>query len=397
MDQSTRSNIRASSQDDLDAPQASIRMTDDEAAKPRIPFSTVPFPPDPDFVDRPDILKWMHEKVTRPGARIALVGFGGIGKSQLAIQYAHQVRQRSPNTWVFWVYASTRERFKEAYESIADRLELPGRNDPSINTLRLVNEWLRVEENGRWMMILDSADDADVLFSPTSEQLASFLPQSSNGSIIVTSRSMDVAESLVGASDSIHRVPAMTTEEACQLLRAKLKGGHRSEAAAGLVGAVDHLPLAITQAAALIDNWPERMSISIFLSRIQSSYEWKARLLNYQVVDSRRDPSASKSVAAISKNTLEQVRRNQPSAVNLLSFMSCFDSRGIPKSILEADAHHRHGKDYEKILDKNLDVLGRYSLVTATPEPDVFDLNAFIHFYMHVWMQETGRTKRWKR
>lgn len=46
-----------------------------------VPFSTVPFPPDPDFVDRPEILKWLHEERARvkAGARVALVGLGGVG------------------------------------------------------------------------------------------------------------------------------------------------------------------------------------------------------------------------------------------------------------------------------------------------------------------------------
>jgi hypothetical protein len=43
------------------------------------PFSTVPFSRDPDFVDRPDILAWIHEKCVRPAARAALVGLGGVG------------------------------------------------------------------------------------------------------------------------------------------------------------------------------------------------------------------------------------------------------------------------------------------------------------------------------
>ncbi|KAJ2897764.1 domain-containing histone demethylation 3D [Zalerion maritima] len=246
MDASTQFHDAVSGQYTIAAPQASYggsnnfhfhvpaAANDRNPPKPRKPFSTVPFPPDPDFVDRPDILKWIHEKCTRPTARIALVGLGGIGKSQLAIRYAHQVRQHSPNTWVFWVHASTRGRFEEAYESIADRLELPRRNDPKTNIFRLVSEWLRIEENGRWIMILDNADDANVFFSATSEKLATFLPQTCNGSIIVTSRSMNVAERLVGGRSNIHEVPAMKTEEACQLLREKFQVGYEAGAAVGL-------------------------------------------------------------------------------------------------------------------------------------------------------------------
>jgi hypothetical protein len=43
------------------------------------PIFSVPFAPDPDFVDRSDILAWVRQKLDWPGARAALVGFGGVG------------------------------------------------------------------------------------------------------------------------------------------------------------------------------------------------------------------------------------------------------------------------------------------------------------------------------
>jgi hypothetical protein len=45
----------------------------------RKPVFNVPFAPDPDFVDRPDILAWVRHKLDWPGARAALVGLGGVG------------------------------------------------------------------------------------------------------------------------------------------------------------------------------------------------------------------------------------------------------------------------------------------------------------------------------
>jgi hypothetical protein len=52
-----------------------------EQTSPRTqePFSTVPFSPDVDFVDRPEILAWISDKCTRGGGRAALVGLGGVG------------------------------------------------------------------------------------------------------------------------------------------------------------------------------------------------------------------------------------------------------------------------------------------------------------------------------
>ncbi|KAJ5388436.1 hypothetical protein N7509_010977 [Penicillium cosmopolitanum] len=67
-------------------------------ATARASVETVPFPYDPDFVSRDVLLDQIYEKALIPGSRIALVGLGGVGKIQLAIEYAHLVRQQSAET-----------------------------------------------------------------------------------------------------------------------------------------------------------------------------------------------------------------------------------------------------------------------------------------------------------
>lgn len=65
---------------------------------------------------------------------------------------------------MFWVHAATAEKFEQAYKSIATKLELPGCDDPKTDVLGLVSRWLGDVDNGRWLMILDNADDIDVFF-----------------------------------------------------------------------------------------------------------------------------------------------------------------------------------------------------------------------------------------
>ncbi|WAO96033.1 NACHT domain-containing protein [Fusarium falciforme] len=376
-------------------PRAPADPAERNPPKPRKPFSTVPFPPDPDFVNRPDILKWMHEKCARPAARIALVGLGGIGKSQLAVQYAHQVRQRSPNTWVFWVHASTRGRFEESYQSIADRLELPRRSDPDINVLRLVSEWLRVEENGPWEMIVDNADDADVFFSIAQGRLASFLTQSCNGSIVVTSRSMDVAERLVGGRSNLFVIPAMERDEACQLLRGKLGLNHDNGSAADLVRVLDYMPLAITQAAAFINRRAPRMSTSKYLDEFRRSDTKRVRLLDRDAGDLRRDESASNSIVTTWQITFDQIRRERSSAADLLSFMSFFNPQGIPESVLRAYIRDQL-EGGEDDFEEDLEVLRGYSMVAAMTDSDVFQMHTLVQFCTQLWLS-SDEMQRWKR
>jgi hypothetical protein len=107
------------------------------------------------------------------------------------------------------VHAGTQARFEEAYRSIADRLQLPRRHNSDVDVLRLVHDWLLNVENGPWLMILDNADDSDVfnsahfnrtaIVASTQRPLASLLPQSKKGRILVTSRSRDVVERLAGS------------------------------------------------------------------------------------------------------------------------------------------------------------------------------------------------------
>ncbi|KAH7117472.1 hypothetical protein EDB81DRAFT_892338 [Dactylonectria macrodidyma] len=374
------------------APQQSIR-----------PFSTIPFPPDPKFVKRTDILLWLRDHTAQPGSRAALVGLGGIGKSQVAIHYAHEVRQASPDTWVFWVHASSRARFEEAYRNIADKLQLLGRDDPKRNVLRLVHTWLCDEENGPWMMVLDNADSVEVFFpgahGSRDQSLASFLPKTGRGSIIITSRNTDAAERLAGP-DAIYNVPIMEKSQALQLLQNGLKECAEDVAVmTDLIDDLNYMPLAITQAAAYIKRRRPRMSVSAYVDEFRRSYKKKASLLNRDGGDLRRDESASNSIVTTWQITFEQIRRDRTSAADLLSFMSFFNPQGIPESALQTYVRKdgEDGEDLDEDFDEDLEVLCGYSLVAVTAESDIFEMHPLVQFCNRVWLSSFGNTQHWER
>ncbi|KAI8680532.1 NACHT domain-containing protein [Fusarium keratoplasticum] len=374
-----------------DAPPRSIR-----------PFSTVPFPPDPKFVERTDILLWLRDQTALPGSRAALVGLGGIGKSQVAIHYAHEVRRASPDTWVFWVHASSRARFEEAYRNIADKLQLPGRDDPQRNVLQLVHAWLCDEENGPWMMVLDNADSVEVFFpswgahGSRDQPLASFLPKTGCGSIIITSRNTDAAERLAGL-DATYNVPTMEKSQALQLLQIRLgeDGAEDNVAMSDLVDVLNYMPLAITQAAAFINRRAPRMSISKYLDEFRRSDKKRANLLNRDAGDLRRDESASNSIVTTWQITFDQIRHERPSAANLLSFMSFFNSQGIPESVLRAYIQDQL-EGGEDDFEEDLETLRGYSLVAVTADNESFEMHALVQFCTRLWLS-SDKIQRWKR
>ncbi|XTI90760.1 hypothetical protein V2W45_1411366 [Cenococcum geophilum] len=109
-------------------------------------------------------------------------------------------------------------------------------------------------------MIIDNADDLGVFSRPSERRkgrkddgssnaaaaLLEFLPQSPNGSILITSRSRDVAFRLTGSYADIIRVYPMDQARALALLRNKLKGSLKQDDAVALVEALNYMPLAIT-------------------------------------------------------------------------------------------------------------------------------------------------------
>ena len=295
-------------------------------------------------------------------------------KSQVAIEYAYQMRDESPTTWVFWVHAGTQARFEEGYRRIAETTRMEGWDNPKADVLRLVRNWLCDESNGRWVMIVDNADDSGVFFPPLDEQaigvdkpgqaaesLSEFLPQSPNGSILITSRSRDVAYRLTGSHAYIREVKPMDKDDALALLRKKLSFDVDEHNATELLQALDYMPLAITQAAAYIEQRAPRMTISRYLNEIRRSDHDRARLLKKDVGDSRRDGRASNSIIATWQISFEHIRKDLPTAARLLSLMSLFDRQGIPESLL----HNRYKRDEDKEADFEEDIhtLTSYSLV----------------------------------
>ncbi|KAK5629323.1 hypothetical protein RRF57_005038 [Xylaria bambusicola] len=81
----------------------------------------------------------LHYICLKPASRAALVGLGGVGKSQLAIEHAYRVRDRfkqeDRRVWAFWVHANTRVRVEEDFKRIADIVEIPSRKQPGVNIL----------------------------------------------------------------------------------------------------------------------------------------------------------------------------------------------------------------------------------------------------------------------
>ncbi|KAF2194645.1 TPR domain protein [Zopfia rhizophila CBS 207.26] len=386
---------------------ASLRPLAERNLPGPIPCSTVPFRRDPHFVDR-QILAEIDCKNQQPASRLALIGLGGVGKSQLAVEYSYRVREKSPTTWVFWVHASSTARFEEGYRKIAERAKLPGWDQPDADILNPVYSWLCDETNGRWLMIIDNADDPgvftcrsnrrkgikDEVASRTAPALLDSLPQSPNGSILITSRSRDGAFRLTGNYADIIRVRPMDQAHALTLLRNKLEGSFEQDDATALVEALNYIPLTITQAAAYISQRAPRATVLRYLQELRRGDRDRAKLLQMDIGDSRRDGTASNSIIATWQISFEHIRRARPSATRLLSLMSLFDRQGIPESLL--DGRYQEGSHASADFEDDLNTLTSFSLVATDIDGHHFEMHRLVQFSTRKWLELQGDLEGWK-
>jgi len=124
--------------------------------------------------------------------------------------------------------------------------------------------------------------------SSPSTSLAEYVPQCRNGSILITSRNKDAAARLAGGYPRIKGVSALGEDQALHLLRNKLHGALGSAGAVELLLMLDYLPLAITQAAAYINQRAPRVTIQDYLNEFRRSIKNRESLLNQDVGDSNR-------------------------------------------------------------------------------------------------------------
>ncbi|CRK28607.1 hypothetical protein BN1723_000775 [Verticillium longisporum] len=383
-----------------------VRINNIETVPQRTtPVWMVPVLPDADFVERPTISSWLTERLVAPPYRAARIGLGGIGKSQLAIHHACQIAKLS-DIHVLWVFASTVERFKSAYRNIARDFRIPGYDAQNADVLQMVHSWLCDESHGKWLMILDNVDDARILSTRQNDEgepLSAFLPMSSNGSFIITSRSRDAAFELTGDNKNIFDVPVMDEGLALQLVRRKLGDKDEPAILAELVKELGEVPLAITQAAAYIGR-QALMSPTKYLDKLRLDRKQKAKLLNQGAKDMRRDYTAHNSIFETWQITFELIWEEQRSAAYLLAFMSFFSAQNIPSWMLQhyvpeqpqedqppATASSNSSSEASPVFEDNLTCLTGYSLVGVDEEKDVLDMHPMVQFCTQEWLKSKDR------
>ncbi|KAH8598454.1 hypothetical protein B0O99DRAFT_699820 [Bisporella sp. PMI_857] len=370
---------------------ASIRVRPMSSSQPSAIFF-VPFKRNTNFVGRESIIVEIDQKIssTEYCQHVALWGLGGTGKTQIALEYAFRRKDATPDCAVFWVPAINTDTFKKAYLNIGELLKIPGISDEKADVTHLVQEKLSNETSGEWLIIVDNADDADVLFketSPGTRRPFDLLPSSPKGSIIFTTRTRGAAFKQVQAQENIIEVTEMTKPEAEDLLK-KVLGEkvliQERETADKLLSLLAWLPLAIFQAASFIAT--TAIPLADYVVLFESSEYDTIQMLSVDFDDQTRyrDEQIKNPIATTWLISFEQIQKEDPLAAKYLSFMACLLRENIPQSLLPETTSKLDGI-------KAIGTLTAYSFLTRKANSHMFDMHRLVHLVTRNWLKDQSR------
>lgn len=312
--------------------------------------------------------------------RTAIVGLGGVGKTQVAIEAAYSLVDKCS---VFWVPVVDASSLTKAFLEIGRQLAITDFKD-EINAVRLVRDALSCETTGNWLLIFDNADDNTLLFDRSqSMPLADYLPFSPRGSILFTTRNYEVAVKLDVRTKNIVRVCEMTKSEAMELLQEDLreqqtrdeKSTHR------LLETLAYFPLAIKQASVFMAS--KGMSTTRYLKHCEARPHSLLNFLHEAFVDCRQYKAAQSSVATTWEVSFEYIARDTPLAAAYLKFM-CF----LAAQDIQLDQLPMLGTELE--VDIAFGALIAYSFLTERNELNSFDFHPLVRQAVYNWVKNKG-------
>ncbi|KAF2820888.1 hypothetical protein CC86DRAFT_303869 [Ophiobolus disseminans] len=353
--------------------------------------SIIPFSQNDHFVGRESQLAKLEAELfsDKQTTTFAIVGPGGAGKSQLALELAYRTRQNNQNCSVFWIDASNLDSLDQSYAEIAQKLNIPSWDDEKANPKQLVKFHLEGRGVRQCLLIFDNTEEISLgspgLSGPQATNLMSYLPQSKLCSIVFTTTDSNIAKRLASQNlvELQHLTPTTAQRMFEKYLNTPLSESEQQEAKL-LLQELLYLPLAIVQAAACINN--KGLKVSEY--RLQMDWQIKHGFKHSDEVtkDEPRGNNGNNPITTTLFISIEMIQKKDPLAVDCLYLAACVDSKDVPLDLVQA---------YSPGMDTAVQLLSKYKLVTRRPAESAFDLHRLVHLALREWLQRQEKLGQW--
>ncbi|KIM98279.1 hypothetical protein OIDMADRAFT_167110 [Oidiodendron maius Zn] len=306
------------------------------------------FPEAVQFVAREKELSKMHELLHGHSNRICVIlyGLGGIGKTQLSIEYIR--RHKEKYTAIFWLNANDQDSLRLSFRDIAQQVL---KYHPSASLLAgidlddldqvvyAVKAWLDLQKNMRWLMIYDNYDNPKTPgnLDRSAVDIRQFLPQSDQGSVIITTRSSRVSQ-----GHRVHVQKLLDVKEGLEILS---NTSGRKGIAEELVKELDGLPLALSTAGIYLEH------MSIAFSDYLRLY--KASWLKLQTTSPQLESYEDRSLYTTWQITVDRIKQRNPASASLLKLWAYFDRQDIWFELLQ-HANSTHDRWIQELTKDEL-------------------------------------------
>jgi tetratricopeptide (TPR) repeat protein len=327
------------------------------------------------FTGRESLLEQLSQ-LLKENYSVALTGLAGIGKTQIALEYAHRCYVGKVYQAVFWVSAADEASLKIGYATLAEKLDLPEQDEQELDKIvQAVKDWLEWHTN--WLLIMDNADNL---------QLArSFFPKSHNGHILLTTRTQmvgNVARKIdIGRMEPSEGLLFLLLRsdvlKAKTVLEAKTKldtfAADLRNAASQVVELLDGHSLALDQAGAYINDGA---SLTEYINLYN---EKRGELLSERgSLDEENEGKYSEypdTVAVTFALCFEKASKRHPLSIDILRFCAFLHPDAIPDELFQHDDSFKRDTTGFK---KGRTALLRYSLIRRNTEEQTCSMHRLV-------------------
>ncbi len=297
-----------------------------------------------DFVGRNGLLGQIEYHLNKESTTViltALNGLGGVGKTQLALEFVWQHHQHYKG--VAWFDAESQERLTEDYINLGLDLNIIHKDDKDAieDSCRQVRNWLEGSKSAGWLLVYDNA--------PNYQAIGNLIPRK-GGKILVTSRYVK------GWPQENIQVNVFTPEESKAYIK-KILGDKDLDTSQvnKLAETLGHLPLALAQACAYIKENP------VNGARYLELYETRKKKL---LSDKTLRPDSNPAIVYITWDiTMEAICKESLLADKWLTICAFLNSNGIPYFLLKTFSESSDNNPEGEIFEEALGTLKSYSML----------------------------------
>lgn len=306
-----------------------------------------PIPPSPLFAGRASELRFVCEQLdgsNSAGVRVVVLhGLGGVGKTEIAVEYA---AAHASTAQVYWVDASSRSAVGSQFASIANHIGVE-QVASVVATCNAVKAALG--QRSDYILVFDNAEDSSVL--------RNLLPVTGGGRVLVTSVNPNWRD--IGSC-----LEVLPLEEPAAVTLLEGRAGRYTEHASAirLASALGHLPLALTQAGAYCSVTGRSFEAFVALLETEHQGLWDLPIAE----------RSSRTLPTVFQLAVDAASGKCETARHLITYLSFVPLSGALLHELEADWSSIQRSVFNRPTMDDLalpmSALRSYSLIGLSPE-----------------------------